>query len=840
MTHRDWRAGELRFLFIALIVAVSALSSVGFFVDRMRNGMNRDANQLLGADLVVSADGPIQPAWIGEAGRRGLALAQTVSFPSMASSGEGETAQSQLASIKAVTPGYPLRGSLKLLPEQGSVGSAGSKTNTSGLATREIPAPGTVWIDPSLMAAQNLARGGQLKVGAATFTIAAVIASEPDRGASFMNFAPRVMLAQSDLVSTGLVQYGSRVSYRLLVAGAPEAVSQYQRWVEQDIERTGQKGVRIESLESGRPEMRATLDRAEQFLSLVGLLSAMLAAVAIAMAARRFMVRHLDACAMLRCLGMRQNQVMLMYLAEFLFIGLGGSAIGVALGFAGHFVLLEWLGQLLAHDLPAASWLPALQGLCTGLVLLVGFALPPVLQLRNVPHNRVIRREQDMPQAMTVLTYGLGLACFIGLLLWQAGNLRLGLLTAGGFLAGLALFALVAWLGLKSLRTLRSWSRHPAWRFAVTALQRRPGASVVQIVALSLGLMALLLLTVIRSDLVSAWRAATPADAPNQFVINIQTEQSNEVRQRLLAAGATDPVLYPMIRGRLVGINDTRIDGATYEDDRARRLVEREFNLSALAQLPAKNEVVAGRWFADDRPGAVAEASVEDGLAKTLRLKLGDKLVFDIAGQQVEARVTSLRELEWGSMQVNFFVILNPQAMVEMPRSWITAVRLPPGQPQAVSRLIREFPNLTVVDIGSLVQQLQDVVDQVIAAVEFLFLFTLLSGVLVLYAALAGSQDQRLREAGILRALGATRRQLSRAQRIEFALVGALAGLLAATGAAAIGWALAKYVFSFEWNFSPLVWLAGIAAGIACALLGGWAGLRNVLRQPPLQTLREA
>lgn len=824
MTRRDWRAGELRFLLIALMVAVAALSSVGFFVDRMRTGLNRDAHQLLGADLVMRSSRPINADWLAEAERRGLAVAQTVAFPSMAIAGEGDRSTSQLASVKAVTPGYPLRGNLKI-----------AGPNGSDIVTRAIPEPGTVWTDAGMLTAQNIAVGDQLRLGDLAFRISNVISIEPDRGTSFMNFAPRVMLNMSDLAATNLVQGGSRVSYRLMVAGQPAAVKLFQRWVQSQIERGDVKGVRIESLESGRPEMRATLDRAEQFLSLVGLLSAMLAAVAVAMAARRFMLRHIDACAMLRCLGLTQNQVTGLYLIEFLMIGLVGSAMGVLTGFAAHFVLLEWLGKLVTTELPPASFLPAAQGVATGLLLLIGFAIPPILQLRDVPHNRVIRREQDAPQPMTLATYGLGLACFIGLLLWQAGNLQLGLLTAAGFLGGLAVFTLVGWLALKSLRPLRGAINHPGWRFAVTALQRRPGASIVQIVALALGLMALLLLTVIHQDLADAWRRSTPPDAPNRFMLNIQPDQKEEIEARLEKNGIADPTLYPMIRGRLIRINDVPITGDTYVEDRAKRLVEREFNLSTMRTLPPQNQVVAGRWYRDGKP----EASVEEGLAKTLNLKLGDRLTFDIAGQPVEAPVTSLRKLEWGSMRVNFFVILSPDAVADMPQTWITAFRLPPEKATLVNELTRDFPNLTVVDIGNVIKQIQDVVDQVVTAVEFLFLFTLASGILVLYAALAGSQDERMREAGLLRALGATRTQLSQAQWIEFALLGGLAGMLAATGAAIIGWVLATRVFDFEWIFSPVVWIAGLAAGAACAFIGGWVGLRNVLNQPPLRTLRE-
>src|SRR5471032_459225 len=584
--------------------------------------------------------------------------------------------------------------------------------------------------------------------------------------------------------------------------------------------------------------MRATLDRADRFLSLVGLLSAMLAAVAVAMAARRFMQRHLDACAMLRCLGLTQNEVTLMYLIEFLMVGLAGSLMGVAVGFGGHYVLLEVLGKLVSASLPAPTIYPALQGVATGMLLLAAFALPPILQLRKVPHNRVIRREQDPPQVTALATYGLGLAGFVALLLWQAGDVQLALYTALGFLGAFALFGLVGWGALAALKPMRRAINHQSWRFAITSLQRRPGATVVQIVSLALGMMALLVLTVVRGDLMTAWRNATPADAPNRFIINIQPEQAADIGKRLQAAGVSYAPQYPMIRGRLTAVNGKTVTAETYTEDRAKGLADREFNLSTMAQMQAENKISAGRWFAD-QPGA-PEASVEEGIAKTLQWKLGDKLRFDIAGTPVDATITSLRKLEWGSMRVNFFVIINPAAMTEVSQSWITAFHLPQGRGALMNALTRDYPNLTIVDVGGLLRQVQAVLDQVVTAVEFLFVFTLASGVLVLYAALMGSQDERTRESGLLRALGATRKQLSQAQLIEFSLVGALSGVLAATGAAGMGWALATYQFKFAWSFSPAVWLVGLVAGALCAIAGGWLGLRNVLRQQPLQTLREA
>lgn len=838
MTARDWRAGQLRFLLIALTVAVAALSATGFFVDRLRSGLERDAHQLLGADVVISADLPVDPAWRAEALKRGLVATDTVVFPSMAQAGEGEQSTSMLASLKAVGPGYPLRGKLKLTSDPAQA------EQSQGTPAADIPAPGTVWIDAGLLGSLNTTVGSELKLGDQTFRIVQLIASEPDRGANFLAFAPRVMLALADLPATKLIQPGSRVTYRVLLAAPPAlkdgaaVAASFQQWLDDKIKAGNIKGVRVESLENGRPEMRNTLDRADRFLSLVGLLSAMLAAVAVAMAARRFMQRHLDACAMLRCLGLTQNQVTAMYLYEFLMVGLAGSAIGVAVGFGAHYVLLEVLGKLVAADLPGPTIYPALQGLAIGMLLLAGFALPPILQLRKVPHNRVIRREQDPPQVAALATYGLGLGGFGLLLLWQAGDAELAAYTAAGFLGAFVVFGLVAWLGLKALKPLRGAIDHQSWRFAITSLQRRPGATIVQVVSLALGMMALLVLTVVREDLMTAWRNATPPDAPNRFIINIQPEQREQVAKRLQAAGVAYAPQYPMIRGRLTAVNGSPVTAETYTEERARGLAEREFNLSTMATMQAENKISAGKWFADT-PGS-AEASVEAGIAKTLRWKLGDKLRFDIAGAPVDVTITSLRKLEWGSMRVNFFVIINPAAMREVSQSWITAFHLPAGQGGVMNALTRDFPNLTIVDVGGLLRQVQAVLDQVVTAIEFLFIFTLASGLLVLYAALMGSQDERTRESGLLRALGATRKQLSQAQLIEFSLVGALSGALAATGAAAMGWALATYQFKFEWAFSPSVWVVGLVAGAACAIAGGWLGLRNVLRQPPLQTLREA
>lgn len=822
MLWRDWRAGELGLLLAALMVAVASLCSVNFFTDRMRAGLARDANQLLAADLLLSADQEPASSWRQEAERQGLQTAQTVVFPTMALSGSDSTLRSRLISLKAVSQAYPLRGRLNL-------------QNTPPDQPRAQLHAHQAWLDPVLMDALQLQPGGSLQLGDAQFTVAGIIDNEPDRGSGFASFAPRVMIRLDDLAATHLVQDGSRATYRLLVAGRAEMITALQNSWQQRIDQQSLKGLRLESLENGRPEMHAALQRAQQFLSLVSLLSAMLAAVAIAMSARRFMLRHINACAMLRCLGMTQNQVSLLFLLEFVLIGLLASAAGVLLGFAGHFALLKWLGQLVGTELPPAGWTPAWQGMATGLLLLIGFALPPVLQLRGVPHNHVVRREQSGPKALTMLTYGMGLLMFGGLLMWQTSDAKIALLVCGGFIAAAALFGLLGWGILRGLKAFAPSWLPLSWRFALNALLRRPAVSVMQIVSLALGLMALLLLTVVRGDLIHAWQQATPADAPNQFIINIQPDQITAIEARLQEFDR--PRLYPMIRGRLIEVNQQAISAAQFKEDQAKRLIEREFNLSAMDQLPPQNTIVAGKWLGEHQ-NAAAEASVEEGIAKSLRLKLGDELSFDVAGQTVKARITSLRKLDWGSMRVNFFVILNPAAVSDLPASWITAFHLPKQRNNWVNQLLRDFPNLTVIDVGAMIEQVQHLLDQVIAAVEFLFVFTLASGLLVLYAALASSQELRTHEAALLRALGASALQLKQVQRLEFVLIGSIAGLFAAAGASSIGWALARFSFDFAWSFGSLVWLAGISAGVLCASIGGWLALRHILRQPPLISLR--
>jgi putative ABC transport system permease protein len=824
---RDFRAGELKLLLIALIVATTSLAAVNFFADRMRTALSQQARALLGADLVVASDGPIGDDIRERAKSLSLELAETVSFPSMVQVGE----EFQLSSVKAVSPNYPLRGSLKLSTVTGA----------------SLPAPnslksGDIWLDQSL----GNAKSAKVKLGERSFEATALILLEPDRGANFANFAPRVMISLNDLSSTQLIQPGSRVTYRALLAGAPQSISAFEQPYKDGAIKL-QRGQRIESLDGGgRPELRATLDRAERFLSLVALLSALIAAVAIALAAQRFAQRHLDGCAVMRTLGLSQPQLFSALALELIWIGLLGSLVGGGLGWALHFALVGAIEPMMQLQLPSPSIWPLLQACVAGFVLLLGFGALPFLATAGVSPLKVLRRDLPPTNPRLLLSGMLALLAFGGLLFWLAGDATLALISIAGFVCGALFFALSSWLLIQGLARLRNtvWFsramlRLPALRLALSGWDRNRGSTLAQTVALAVGLMALLLLTVTRTDLIDSWRKASPSDAPNKFVINIQPDQGAAVQAALQKAGVVNVELSPMVRGRLIEVNGKPITQQSYNSDRAQRLIDREFNLSYSDILPTHNQVVEGRWYAPNLAQNKSEVSAEQGIMKTLGLTLGDELTFEIAGERATAKITSVRKLQWDSMKVNFFMILSPAALKDKAQSLITAFHQPSNL-ATDSALLAAFPNLTVFDATNIIKQVQVILDQVVKAVQFLFMLTLVAGAVVLYGAMLTSRESRQKESALMRSLGASSAQLLFAQLVELLITGALAGFLAGAVTIVIGQVLAAQVFQFDY---PIQWSAlviGVLGGVFVSLLAGWFGLRGVLSTPPLLTLRQA
>lgn len=814
---RDYRAGELTLIAAAIVVAVASVTTVGFFTDRVQRTLEQQANRLLGADLVISDTRPIAPELREEARRRRLSAVEIMRFPSMVVYRE----RTQLAEVKVVAPGYPLRGELRIADRLfGPDRNAGA-----------VPEPGTAWVDERLYTTLELAPGAGVGLGKRELRVAGIVTQEPEVAVGFLSGVPRLMLNAVDLAASGLIQPGSRVGYRLQVAGEPAAVEAYRAWAQERL----QPGQRIEGIRDARPEIRSALERAQRFLNLAALTGVLLAAVAIALAARRYLQRHLDGCAVMRCLGASQAVIVRLHVVHFATLGALASAAGMAIGVVAQTALAAWLEQVVPVKLPLPGAAPALHGVAVGLLLLLGFALPPLVNLGRVPTLRVLRREFGVPRGGSLLGFALGAAVIGAMVLWSARELRFGVTVLGWFVAATIGACALTWLLLRALGVLRG--RSAAWRFGVANLQRSRLGTILQVVALGLGIMALLTLTLIRTDLLRTWRESLPPGAPNRFVINIQPGQVEAVRRLFEARGLASPALFPMVRGRLVRINERSVSGDDYRDERDRHLVEREFNLSWAVRMQADNRVVAGRWW--EGPAAPADQlSVERGLAGRLGIRLGDRLVFDVAGSDVAATVTSLRSVDWDSFNVNFFVVAPPGLLEGRPATYVTSFRLPPGRVGFLNALVKSFPNVVLIDVAQALAQVQGLMEQIARAVQFVFLFTLVAGGVVLYAAIASTQDERLYQATIMRTLGASRAQINRAHLAEFTVIGAMAGFVAASGASGLGYFLARRFLNLDYAPDPAIWLIGIAGGALGVAAAGYLGTRRVLDTAPLKVLR--
>jgi putative ABC transport system permease protein len=812
---RDLAAGELTVMAVALVVAVAAMSSVGFFTGRVQSALVGDANQLLAADLVVNADQPIPELFSQEATRLGLRRAATATFPSMTRTTLAG-GKSQLTTIKAVSRAYPLRGEVQL--------AAGSDPSQRG-----APLPGQLWTDNRLLAALGLNLGDTLAVGRARLRIAAVISREPDATMDLASFLPHVVISDEDLPATGLVQPGSRIRFRLLVAGERSALDAFSVFAKKNLGR----GQRLEDVREARPEVRVSLVRSERFLKLSALLSAFLAAAALALAARRYVERHLDMAALLRTICLTQREILALFLRQYALLAGATVLLGLLLGFLVQFLLAAALSGLFETALPAPGLLPALQGALVGVALLFGFGLPPLLQLRGVSPLRVLRRDQA-PQGNGRFAFGLGAATLLALLAWQAGDARLALLVVAGLLVTVGLAAAAAFALLAGIAKM-PMPLSAGFRFGLRNLSRRRALTVAQVVALSLGMMALMLLTVVQGDLRAAWKRQLPKDAPNRFVINIQPEERAPLAAFFAQRGLIAPVLEPMVRGRLTAINGKPVEPATYRDEQARRMAEREFNLSFNVESAAKSvELASGRRLDDFQ----SELSVEEGLAKTLRLKLGDELTYDISGSARTGTITSLRKVDWGTFRANFFVVGSRALFGDQPASYITSFYLPEARRAVGDELAHEFPNLTVIDVSTLLAEVQGLVAKALRAVEVVFGFSLLAGLCVLYAATLATQDERRHEAALLRTLGASSKMVREAANAELFLLGGLSGFLAAAVALGFG-ALAAH-FLFDLPPAPSFWLlpAGLVLGAIAARAAASRLIREVLDTPPLRVLR--
>jgi putative ABC transport system permease protein len=816
---RDWRSGELYLLSAALVLTVAAVTAVGFFTDRIERAMERQGGELIAADLLLDASAPIPAAYTDQALSLGLKTAATLEFRSILMGKQGP----QLVQVKAVDSEYPLRGALRVRPDLEEAEEQPARG----------PRPGEVWIEPRLLHLLKAAPGGFLGLGEARLRIGRLISYEPDRGANLFRLAPRAMINIQDIPATGLVTPASRVRYRLLVAGDEEAVEHFKRQVAGRLP----PNTRAVDAREARPVFSSALERASRFLHLASLVTLLVAGAAIALASRRLVERQIDAVAVMRCLGARRHLIIRAFMLRLTFLGLAAGAAGCLVGFLAQtglvFIVSDWLGP----ELPAPSLRPLAVGIGTGLISLLGFALPPLLQLARVSPLRALRRDLGALPVSVALSVTAAAGALTLLIFWQAGGAGLAwrlLAGVGGALAALAgAVALLVWLAGALAGRARG-----IWRLGLAALARRPLGAMLQIAGLGLGIMALLLLALVRLDLLRTWQESLPEGAPDHFLINIQPREVEDLRRFFTEKGIDDSGFFPMIRGRLVRINDEAVDPGAYEDPRAQRLAARDFNLSWSDRLQSDNRIVAGRWWED--PGAGPELSVEEGLAETFGMKLSDKLTFWVSGREIQAPITSLRRVQWDSFNVNFFVIASPSLLGDEAATYITSFHLPDDRESLIADLVRSHPSVTLFDVDALIGQVRQIMDRGAMAVEYVFLFTLAAGLLVMYAGIQASLEGRRTEHGVLRTLGVRRNRLLASLAVELTSAGLLAGLLASIFAELTGLALARELFGLDLRLNLWLWLGGVGGSALLVGLAGTLATYPLLIRPPLETLRRA
>jgi putative ABC transport system permease protein len=814
---RDWRAGELTVLAVALLIAVSALTGVAFLTDRAAQSVEMRAAESLAGDLRLASTRPISEDYVQLAHASGLETARITSMPSVVFAGQSNT----LSAIRAVTRGYPLRGKLKVSP----------KLLGEALLTEDIPAPGEAWASPRLLARLGVDTGTVIEVGTAQLTLSRVLDFRPDEGWSFVDLAPTLLINELDLESTSLIQPGSRVAYRMLFAGSRNTVDTFKP----EMEALLLDGENLSDIKDTSPQIRGAIKRAGRFLNLASLVSVLLAAVAVAMAARRYSHRHRDRIALMKCMGASQSTIMQSSLFQLLLLALSGGIAGSFIGFIAHNGLAWLMRDMIGQTLPAPGGEPVILGVFTALSILAGFALPDLMQMGKTPPLRVLRHDIEPPPLRYGISWIAGIIAVLALLLWIVRDTQLVLtLFLGAGITSLALAA-TGWLLVKSLQGFRG-AAGVAWRYGLASLARRGRESVIQVVAFGLGLMVLLLLTTIRNDLMDTWRESLPENAPNQFLINIQPHEIQPMTEFLQEHGLAVPQFVPLVRARMTTINGQDVTQMIFEDPQGREWARRDANLSWSDTLQEDNRITEGRFW--ERGTTEKEVSVELDFARELGLSLGDEVTFDIAGETASAKVTSLRTVEWDSFSPNFFMLFTPNVLESFPATFITSLYADDSNQGDILDLMRAFPSVTTIDLDALLGQVRDVMDKAAVAVQAVFIFTLLAGLTVLWAAVQSSREERRYESAMLRTLGASKKRVLTGVATEFIAIGLLAGILAASGASLAGYLLAENLFELDYHFSITLWLAGPAAGMVFVGLSGLAASWRVITHAPVSVLR--
>ena len=816
---RELRSGEVLVLLAAIGLAVSALTAVGFLTDRIGKAVARQANEVLAADLRLRSQEPVPDEWGELALEYGLRTAQTMTFPSVVFAGDNNA----LATIKVVSAEYPLRGSVRiantLFGEQQIVD--------------DIPPSGEIWADGALLARLGADVGDTLAVGELDLKVAAVLTYRPDQSIGFASLAPSLLLNMADISKSGLIGEGSRVGYALLVAGDEAAVTEFNDAIQDQLP----ESVRVRNQEDSSERVDNAADRAQRFLSLTAVISLLLSGVAVAMSARRFAHRRMDTVALMKSLGATQRFVISVAFVQLLLLGVLGILIGSAIGFVAEELLSRILLDLMQQDeLPRSGIQPIVLASASAIVLLLGFALPSLIQLRNTPPLRVLRHDVMPPAPSRFLVAGLALLAVALLLYRSVGDVwMLGILIGGIVIIGASLY--VVGRGLVALVGRARSGVGVSWRYGLANVSRRGRDSAIQVVAFGLGITVLLLLTLVRTDLLEGWRQTMGDDAPNHFLINIQPHEIEPVATLFESNGVDRPDFTPLVRARMTTINGESVKDREYPNDEGKWLANREQNLSFVATMSASNELIKGEWWPEDYSGPPL-VSIQDEAATNAGLKIGDRLKFFVAGREIEAELASTRKIDWNSFQPNFFFVLSPGALDDLPTTYISSMRIADDQQAMLVDLVRAHPSVSVIDLGAILEQVRGIIEKASLAVQAVFLFTLAAGIAVLFAAVQSTMDERRFESAMLRALGARRRTVFAGVMAEFAALGIAAGVLASAGASVLAYLVATRVFELPYEFSPVIWLAGVSAGVTVVCLSGYFAARGAVNAKPADVLR--
>ncbi len=817
LLFRDLKSGELYLIIAAVTLSVLLTSTLNFFTNRIARTVSERATQLLGADLIINSDTPIPEAWISQAHQTQLKTAKIIYFPSVIVHGE----HLQLVSVKAVSQYYPLRGEVKI---------ANSPYGKEYI-THDIPQPGHVWLEPRAFNSLHVKIGDKVEVGSAKFIVSRAITFEPDRTSIWFSISPRLMMNIKDIPKTEVIQPGSRISYRLLLAGNENQLTQYRQWLKNKISPEQQ----IRDVKNAAPAINIALTRSERYFNLGSILALILAGIAIAIAARKYSERHSQYCALLKSFGAKQNHITVIYSLNLFYIGLISGALGLLGGIGLQYLLDQLFLQFINIILPPIHLLPGFFAIIIGFILLFGFAAPPLLVLRHVPVASILRKNKSAIPPIPLWQDLLAPIVIFLLVYWYSQDWLLTLIIFTGIILVILMIFIASAYLVKFANIFRRRLQSQI-NYGIANITRHYQSSLTLLIAFGLTIMVLLLATIVKTDLLSAWFNQIPPKAPNYFAINISPQQKSEFRQYLIKHQVTPRRIYPVIRGRLIALNGKSIRQAVPVNARHDNVLNRAINLTYMSEFPPDNTLVAGKWWHSSDNG-LAKVSLSSRLANRLNIKLNDTISLMIASETIKAQVVSLRKIDWNSMHPNFYIIFPPKTLAKFPTTFITSFYLTSTQKMLLNNLIQQFPNITIFDVTQIMTQVRGMLQKVSLAVQFVFVFALIAGIIVLFSAIFSTIDARCYENSILRAMGATRKFLRISLLAEFICLGLIAGIVAAIGAEFIGYIMAEKLFSLPFHFNYLIFIFGPLMSIILILSFGLIVTRKVIKVPPSLSL---